>query len=49
MVESQRPEELPLQLRDELHLKVPDRLAVLYRRQLAQLDDDDLTRYKLRD
>ncbi len=49
MVESQRPEELPLQLRDELHLKVPDRLAVLYRRQLAQLDDDDLARYKLRD
>jgi phenylpropionate dioxygenase-like ring-hydroxylating dioxygenase large terminal subunit len=49
MVESQRPEELPLRLREELHLKVPDRLAVLYRRKLALLDDVDLARYKLRD
>ena len=38
IVESQRPEEIPLDLRDELHLKVPDAAAMSYRRLLASLD-----------
>ena len=49
MVESQRPEELPSSLRDELHLKVPDQLALLYRRRLAAIDAGDVERYALRD
>jgi phenylpropionate dioxygenase-like ring-hydroxylating dioxygenase large terminal subunit len=47
VVESQRPEELPLSLREELHLKVPDALAMVYRRRMAALDPDDLARYAL--
>jgi phenylpropionate dioxygenase-like ring-hydroxylating dioxygenase large terminal subunit len=35
VVESQRPEEIPLDLRDEMHLKVPDAFALVYRRLLA--------------
>jgi phenylpropionate dioxygenase-like ring-hydroxylating dioxygenase large terminal subunit len=38
VVESQRPEEIPLDLREELHIKVPDAASILYRRQLADLD-----------
>ena len=38
IVESQRPEELPTDLRDELHLKVPDTVAVAYRRVLGRID-----------
>ncbi len=38
IVESQRPEEIPLDLRDELHLKVPDAGAISYRRLLRSLD-----------
>jgi phenylpropionate dioxygenase-like ring-hydroxylating dioxygenase large terminal subunit len=37
IVESQRPEELPLDLSEELHLKVPDVSGVEYRRWLARL------------
>ena len=37
VVESQRPEELPLSLREELHIKVPDAASVLYRTQLSAL------------
>ena len=37
VVESQRPEELPLSLREELHLKVPDSASLLYRQRLASL------------
>ena len=37
VVENQRPEELPLDLSDELHLKGPDGMAVEYRRMLAEL------------
>jgi len=37
IVESQRPEELPLDLADELHLRGPDTPAVEYRRRLRQL------------
>lgn len=36
VVESQRPEEIPLDLRDEMHLKVPDAFALVYRRLLAE-------------
>jgi hypothetical protein len=37
MVEAQRPEELPLDLSAELHLKGTDSAAVEYRRSLARL------------
>ena len=40
IVESQRPEEIPLDLRDELHLKVPDAGAMSYRRLLRSLDHE---------
>jgi phenylpropionate dioxygenase-like ring-hydroxylating dioxygenase large terminal subunit len=40
IVESQRPEELPLDLAAELHLKGPDAVAVAYRRLLAELGID---------
>jgi len=36
VVESQRPEELPVELREELHVKVPDAASIAYRRQLAK-------------
>lgn len=39
IVESQRPHEIPTDLRDELHLKVPDAAAVAYRRILDRIDD----------
>jgi hypothetical protein len=37
VVESQRPEQLPLDLREELHIKVPDAASILYRRLLSDL------------
>lgn len=37
VVEAQRPEELPLDLSEELHLKGPDTAAVEYRKALARL------------
>jgi phenylpropionate dioxygenase-like ring-hydroxylating dioxygenase large terminal subunit len=37
VVESQRPEELPASLREELHIKVPDAASLLYRQRLASL------------
>ena len=37
MVESQRPEELPLDLSEELHLRGPDAGTLAYRRLLAGL------------
>jgi phenylpropionate dioxygenase-like ring-hydroxylating dioxygenase large terminal subunit len=40
VVESQRPEQIPLSLREELHLKVPDAFALVYRRLLAEFGDD---------
>jgi phenylpropionate dioxygenase-like ring-hydroxylating dioxygenase large terminal subunit len=39
-VEAQRPEELPLDLAAELHLRGPDTAAVAYRRALARLGVD---------
>lgn len=41
IVESQRPAELPVGLRDEMHLAVPDAAAVAYRRLLRGLGDMD--------
>lgn len=35
IVESQRPEAIPVDLREELHLKVPDASGIAYRRALA--------------
>lgn len=40
IVEAQRPEELPIDLAAELHIKGPDAVAVAYRRLLAELDAD---------
>ena len=40
VVEAQRPEELPLDLRDELHLRGPDTAALTYRKELAALGVD---------
>jgi phenylpropionate dioxygenase-like ring-hydroxylating dioxygenase large terminal subunit len=39
IVESQRPEEIPTDLRDELHLKVPDASGIAYRRMLGRIAD----------
>jgi phenylpropionate dioxygenase-like ring-hydroxylating dioxygenase large terminal subunit len=36
VVESQRPEEIPLDLREEMHLKAPDAFSLVYRRLLAE-------------
>ena len=40
IVESQRPEELPLDLAEELHLRGPDACAIEYRRRLRELGVD---------
>ena len=37
IVENQRPEELPLDLTEELHVKGPDAVALAYRRFLREL------------
>ena len=37
ILEAQRPEELPLDLTEELHVRGPDAVAVAYRRFLAEL------------
>jgi hypothetical protein len=39
IVESQRPEEIPTDLREELHLRVPDASGIVYRRLLGQIGD----------
>ncbi len=38
IVESQRPEQIPTELKDELHLRIPDAAAVAYRRMLGELE-----------
>ncbi len=38
IVESQRPEEIPTDLREELHVKVPDASGIAYRRVLARIE-----------
>ena len=40
IVENQRPEELPLDLSEELHLKGPDAVAIEYRRMMKELGVD---------
>lgn len=39
IIESQRPEQIPTDLRDELHLKVPDASGIAYRRLLGSIQD----------
>ena len=39
IVESQRPEQIPTDLREEMHLKVPDANAIAYRRLLGRIED----------
>ena len=38
VVESQRPEQIPTDLRDELHLKVPDASGIAYRTLLSRIE-----------
>ncbi len=38
IVESQRPEQIPTDLREELHLKISDAAAIAYRRMLGELE-----------
>jgi phenylpropionate dioxygenase-like ring-hydroxylating dioxygenase large terminal subunit len=40
IVESQRPEEIPLDLREEMHVKVPDAFALVYRRLLSEFGEE---------
>jgi len=42
VVESQRPEALPLDLSEELHLRGPDNCAVVYRRMLREIGVPDV-------
>ena len=37
IVENQRPDEIPLDLAEELHLKVPDALGLAYRKFMLEL------------
>jgi phenylpropionate dioxygenase-like ring-hydroxylating dioxygenase large terminal subunit len=37
IVETQRPEEIPSDLREEIHVRVPDAAAILYRRMLREI------------
>jgi hypothetical protein len=39
IIESQRPEEIPVDLREELHLKVPDAPTIAFRRVLNRIQD----------
>lgn len=39
IVESQRPEEIPTDLKEELHIKVPDAFSVEYRRVLQRIEE----------
>ena len=41
VVESQRPEQLPTGLHDEMHLRYPDAAAVLYRRLFRELEQSE--------
>jgi phenylpropionate dioxygenase-like ring-hydroxylating dioxygenase large terminal subunit len=41
IVERQRPELIPLDLRDEMHLKVPDAFSIVYRRLLDEFGPDE--------
>jgi len=38
VVETQRPEEIPVDIKEELHLRFPDAPAILYRRMLRELN-----------
>ncbi|MBN9603969.1 MAG: aromatic ring-hydroxylating dioxygenase subunit alpha [Afipia felis] len=38
IVETQRPEQIPVDVKEELHLRVPDAAGLLYRRSLRELD-----------
>ena len=40
IAESQRPEEIPVDLREELHVKVPDAASVNYRRLMGSIDHE---------
>jgi hypothetical protein len=37
VVESQRPERIPIDLKEELHLKVPDASGIAFRRMLGTI------------
>jgi phenylpropionate dioxygenase-like ring-hydroxylating dioxygenase large terminal subunit len=41
IVESQRPEQIPVDLREELHLKVPDATGIAYRKLLQEIANSE--------
>ena len=43
MVESQRPEELPIDLTQELHIRGVDRVSIDYRRWLGEIARSNVT------
>ena len=42
VVESQRPEEIPAEIREELHLRVPDAASIAYRRLLLGVERTEI-------
>ncbi len=44
VVETQRPEEIPPHIRDELHLRVPDAASIAYRKLLSGVERSQLVR-----
>lgn len=38
IVETQRPEQIPIEVKEELHLRVPDAAGIMYRRVLREID-----------
>jgi phenylpropionate dioxygenase-like ring-hydroxylating dioxygenase large terminal subunit len=38
IVETQRPEQIPIEVKEELHLRVPDAAGIMYRRALREID-----------
>jgi Vanillate O-demethylase oxygenase C-terminal domain len=41
VVETQRPEEIPTDIKEELHLRFPDAAAIAYRKLLGELEQID--------
>jgi hypothetical protein len=37
IVESQRPEQIPVDVKEELHIRIPDQHAIMYRRMLREI------------
>jgi hypothetical protein len=44
VVEGQRPEEIPAEIREELHLRVPDAASLAYRKLLLGLERTEIAK-----